>query len=253
MCSSKYQLTFAKNQKMKIKNSLTQLALTLLIISSCSEHITDTLAPNEFAKEIQQDSSSIILLDLRSPQEFSVSRIDGAKNIDINGNFENDIKTLDKNKTVYVYCLSGSKTNEASKILSKNGYKVKALQQGIMGWKTQGLPIKNTDPLTGQKRLSVTENLNELMKGDKLVMVDFYADWCRPCKMMEPFVNQVKQERKEDVIVLKINTDEEPELSQKYNISSIPTLILFKNDQIQYNNAGFHDYDQLNDLVNKYK
>jgi len=237
-----------------MKNKLTQLALILFILSSCAQQqSTETLLPNDFAKEIQENNAKAILVDLRSPQEFAVSRIDGAQNIDINGDFEKNIKGLDKEKTIYIYCLSGSKTNEASKILSKNGYNVKALQQGIMGWKNQGLPIQNTDPLTGKKRLSVTENLNELMKGDKLVMVDFYADWCRPCKMMEPFVNQVKQERENDVIVLKINTDEEPELSQKYNISSIPTLILFKNDQVQYNKAGFHDYDQLNDLINKYK
>ncbi|MBX2984516.1 MAG: thioredoxin [Bacteroidia bacterium] len=239
-------------------NKITQfiiLTFAIFIFNSCSQNTQiANLSPLEFQAAFQKDAANAILLDVRTPQEFSVSRIDGAVNMDVNDpNFEKQIETLDKNKIIYVYCLSGSRSKEAGNILAKKGFTVKELNQGILGWRNSGLPTINTDPATGEKRLSVSEKFYEEIKGSKLVMVDFYADWCRPCKMMEPDVNRIKQERASDVTVLKINTDNETALAEKYKISSIPTLIMFKNNELLYEQAGLHTYDQINDLINKYK
>ena len=68
---------------------------------------------------------------------------------------------------------------------------------------------------------------NEVIKSDKKVLVDFFASWCGPCRMLSPIISEIANERP-DVKVVKINVDEEPELSAKYGIMSIPTLLVFE-------------------------
>lgn len=77
-----------------------------------------------------------------------------------------------------------------------------------------------------------TENFDELvLNSDKTVLVDFWADWCGPCKMLSPVIKQIAEERN-DIVVGKVNVDEQPGLGVKYKIASIPTVIVFKNGEI---------------------
>ena len=69
----------------------------------------------------------------------------------------------------------------------------------------------------------------EVLKSDKTVLLDFYADWCGPCKMMSPIIDQIAEETEDVVKVGKVNTDENMELSEKYEIMSIPTIMVIKN------------------------
>ena len=70
---------------------------------------------------------------------------------------------------------------------------------------------------------------NEVLKTEGTVLVDFYADWCGPCKMMSPVIEQIAEENKENLKVGKVNVDDNSELTEKYNVMSIPTIIVFKN------------------------
>lgn len=70
---------------------------------------------------------------------------------------------------------------------------------------------------------------NEVLKTEGTVLVDFYADWCGPCKMMSPVIEQIAEENKENLKVGKVNVDDNSELAEKYNVMSIPTIIVFKN------------------------
>ncbi|HOO71251.1 MAG TPA: thioredoxin [Spirochaetota bacterium] len=74
-----------------------------------------------------------------------------------------------------------------------------------------------------------TASFDDVLQKENLVLVDFWAPWCGPCKMQTPILEKIVQSDAVDVTVVKVNTDENPDLAQKMNISSIPTLILFKN------------------------
>ncbi|MBA4697909.1 MAG: thioredoxin [Ruminococcus sp.] len=77
----------------------------------------------------------------------------------------------------------------------------------------------------------------EVMQSDKPVLVDFYADWCGPCKTMSPIVEEISKE-KTDAKVCKLNIDEEMEIAQKYGVMSIPTFIVFKDGQVSKKDMG---------------
>ena len=75
------------------------------------------------------------------------------------------------------------------------------------------------------------ENFNEIKAEKKTVLLDFYADWCGPCRMVAPIVHEIADER-DDIVVGKINVDEQPELAQAFGVMSIPTLVVMKNGEV---------------------
>lgn len=75
------------------------------------------------------------------------------------------------------------------------------------------------------------EELNEILKNNALVLVDFYASWCMPCKMLSPVIEEIAKEYEGKVVVCKVDIDENEELANEYNIMSVPTVIIFKNNE----------------------
>ena len=90
---------------------------------------------------------------------------------------------------------------------------------------------------------------NELLRSDKPVLLDFYADWCGPCKMLSPVLSEIADEYADVLRVAKVNVDDEPELAMKFGVSSIPMLVLFKNGKIISTSVGYRPKDEiLNEL-----
>ena len=87
-------------------------------------------------------------------------------------------------------------------------------------------------------------NFEEIKQNDKPILIDFYANWCGPCKMLSPIIDEIADER-EDVIVGKINVDSEPELAEKFGVFSIPTLVILKNGNVVHQSAGARPKAQI--------
>lgn len=89
----------------------------------------------------------------------------------------------------------------------------------------------------------------EVLQAEVPVLVDFYADWCGPCKMMAPVVEKLAEEFAGQVKVFKVNVDEESELAQKYRVVSIPTFLIFKDGEVKATNVGAMSAAQLTEKV----
>lgn len=87
-------------------------------------------------------------------------------------------------------------------------------------------------------------NFDSLKASDKTVLLDFYADWCGPCRMVSPLVDEIAEENPQ-YIVGKINVDSEPELAGEFGVSSIPTLVVMKNGQIVNQSVGAKPKSQI--------
>ncbi len=77
-----------------------------------------------------------------------------------------------------------------------------------------------------------------VLKSDKPVLVEFFAEWCGPCKAMAPALDQIAQDMKDNVKVVKVDVDQSPEITQKYNIRAMPTLILFRGGEVAAQHVG---------------
>ncbi len=93
------------------------------------------------------------------------------------------------------------------------------------------------------------ENFNETLKTDKTILIDFYADWCGPCRMVSPIVDEIADEYP-DIVVGKINVDEQPELAESFGVSSIPMLLVVKNGAVANQAIGARPKEAILSMLN---
>ena len=98
-------------------------------------------------------------------------------------------------------------------------------------------------------KLSSENFEKEVLKSEKPVLVDFYADWCGPCKMMAPIVEKIAEQSSENVKICKINVDEASEIASKYGVMSIPTFIVFKNGEPEKITVGMQPEENLKEML----
>ncbi len=100
--------------------------------------------------------------------------------------------------------------------------------------------------------MSNTETFGTIIKGDKPVLVDFFATWCGPCKMMQPILEQVSQQLGDQVRIVKIDVDKNQQLASQLNVSSVPTLAIFKNGEIVWRQSGVQPANVLSEKLKSF-
>ncbi len=215
--------------------------LTVFLLVSCSigqgSSKTD-LSPVEFSKQLNETENPTIL-DVRTPGEFSEGHIQNALNIDWNGSsFDAQVSKLDKKTTLFVYCLSGGRSTSAASHLRSLGFtNVMELDGGIMGWRSAGLP-ETTDLKVIKNKGMTTSDFEKLLQTEKVVLVDFYAEWCGPCKKMKPSIEAIEREMT-NVKVIRIDVDKHADLVNSFGIQEIPILRVYKQEVIVWEQKGF--------------
>lgn len=91
-----------------------------------------------------------------------------------------------------------------------------------------------------------------IINSDKPVLVDFYAEWCGPCKQMSPILKDVKSELKDNVRIIKVDVDKNPMIATRYQIRSIPTVMIFKNGELMWTGVGLRLANELKTVLNQH-
>lgn len=182
-----------------------------------------------FAKLIAD--TAVVRLDVRTAEVYAKGHIEGAINIDVsNQDFESKATaTLPKEKTIALYGRTGKQSKQAARILAQNGYEVIELSTGYPG--------------------TEKESFADIIKSNQLVLVDFYATWCGPCRIMHPILEQLEEEVGDSVRVVKVDVDQNEAIARQYRIQSIPTLMLFKGGEVVWRQSGIMRLNALKKVI----
>ncbi|MFD0999772.1 thioredoxin [Ohtaekwangia kribbensis] len=228
------------------KIGLTILAMTILL-SAVHAQDKQQLSVDEFETKLNQTPESQ-LVDVRTPEEFRKNHIKGAFNININSDeFEKQVAALDKTKPILVYCLSGGRSAKAAAYMRKQGFsKVYEMDGGMMQWTAQNKPFEASEKsLPGMSEADFGKNVDT----DKIVLVDFYAKWCAPCKKMAPWLEELVTQYPDQVTLLKINVDENSVLVKKMKVDALPTLQLYKKGKKVWSKTGLAEKKELEEKI----
>lgn len=222
-------------------------ASALFAITACHQvQGQQKLAPEDFQKKWSEASAAGngTLVDVRTPEEYAQGFIEGAMNMDFRGaKFDSLAGTLDKNKTIFVYCAAGGRSESAAELLRQKGFKnVVDLKGGMIAWEGAGKPVANAKP---KAREYTAAEFDEAINGDKLVLVDFFTTWCGPCKLMAPDIERIKHEMADKVIVIKVDCEAYPDLATRYQVSGYPTVNFFRKGQVLRSLLGRQSYEEL--------
>ncbi|MFV5689033.1 thioredoxin domain-containing protein [Flavobacterium sp. ZT3R25] len=218
-------------------HSIFLIILSFVVLSCNGQTSKDvkTIEAKAFAERIKETTNPQIL-DVRTPEEFASDHIDNAKNINwLSNDFVTNAEKFDKSKPVFVYCKSGGRSQKAAEKLSELGFtSIYQLDGGILKWDAAGLS-KPSSKIIGLS----TQEYNKLLNSDKKVLIDFYAEWCAPCKKMKPYLLQMEKELADKIVIIRLDADKNKTLMTEMKISELPTLLLYENKEVKWKHSGF--------------
>jgi len=206
-----------------------------VLLLACNAQTNTALTADEFQKNIA--TADIQLLDVRTPAEYNSGHIKNSLQADWNDKkeFNRRIEFIDKNKPVYVYCLAGGRSGAAAKEMSAMGYEhVYELTGGINAWKAASLPLEGK---TEEKQMSI-DQFNAAVKTPGTVLVDFGAEWCPPCKKMEPVLKSLQNNNAGKFTLVKVDGGKDEDILKQYSVTQLPVFIIFKDGKQVWRKDG---------------
>jgi thiol-disulfide isomerase/thioredoxin len=218
------------------------LLFSACLIISCDSSIKKTnLEPPAFEAAIS--GGKVQLLDMRGTNEYQAGHIKNALQADWNNQveFREYAAHLVKDKPLLVYSETSTRSAPGSDWLAGQGYKVTELQGGFEKWKTAGMPVTTAE---NEKPVSFAE-YKVLTNLGPVVLVDIGADWCPPCRKMEPVIEQLEKDFGDNFKLVKIDAGMQTELMKQVNAEKIPTFIIYKNGGETWRKEGIVDIIEL--------
>lgn len=176
--------------------------------------------------------------------EFNSGHLKNALQADWNNQiqFKERIQHVDKDKPVYIYCLSGTRSRQAANWMRNSGFtNVVELKGGINLWKRNG---KKLESAANEKQMTIEEYQN-MIPADKTILVDFGADWCPPCLKMKPALDEVLNEAGDKIKFLKIDAGVHTDILKEMNVDALPVFIIYKNGKQVWRKDGIADKNEL--------
>ena len=222
---------------------------------SCSTSLNDTYQSIDIVelKEVI-NYQDIIILDVRTAHETSKGYIPDATFIDYyDDKFVEKINLIDRKKSIYVYCKIGGRSKKVAENLHGMGFsEVYNLEGGFIKWKNSNLPY-HSDTINF-KDLKANHHtpkyFDSVLLNHENVLVYISTKWCTPCRKMEPVIDRFAEEYIRTVKVLKLDLDRHSFLTGRYNIKSIPTYVLYKNNIEVWRKSGIIAYKELDSFFN---
>jgi len=236
-----------------MKPVILTLFLIVSVLSNVNAQVPQHVDAVKFKEQIAKGDA--ILLDVRTPQEYSRGHIAGSTAINIaDPAFVSKINLLQKDKTILIYCLTGSRSYAAANYMSKNGFKkIVNLQQGIMDWSQRGYALEQSSQAVASNATTYTgQSFGKLLKDNKVVLVDFHAVWCAPCKEMSPVIDKVSANFKGKARVEKVDVEANKEITAAYQVQSVPGFLIFKDGKKVWSHNGTISYDELTLALKKF-
>jgi thioredoxin 1 len=232
----------------KVQNKICQLLFITILLFGKSV-VAQQVSIKEFA-EAMAKTPNAQLLDVRTAGEYGGGHLIGAKNIDVKQpDFENKLAELDKTKPVFVYCLSGGRSKTAHELLVKNGFTVTELAGGYLKWSSENMPVEGDHKPVGTDGVVSKDEYDAIIKNNRLVLVDYFATWCGPCKQMDPFVKKMIQDYEGKAKIIKIDSDKNKKLAIINLVSELPTFVFYRNGKEFWRGTGLQDEQFLRELI----
>lgn len=217
-------------------------AVLFFALLSCKAQPKYNLTAEEFEKAIQNDSAQV--LDVRTAGEYAGGHIKKSLLADWNNKqeFNRRIAFVDKTKPVYVYCLAGGRSAAAAQQLREAGYQnVYELSGGINAWKAAD---KKLEGKSNAKQMSLDE-FNAIINSGNTVLVDFGAEWCPPCRAMEPVLKSLQANYPGKFTLLKVDGGNDEAVLKAYNVTALPVFIIFKDGKQVWRKDGVAEEKEI--------
>lgn len=222
------------------------LFFNIFIFFSCHAQTGNTLTAAEFEKGIS-NKDSVQLLDVRTAGEFKDGHIKNALLADWKdeNEFSRRIGFIDKQRPVYIYCLGGGRSAAAAAKMRSMGYQaIYELNGGINAWKAGNKAVEGK---SNEKQMS-TDELDSAINASKLVLVDIGAEWCPPCKKMEPVLKSLQNNHPNQFTLVKVDGGRDEAILKKYNVTALPVFILFKGGKQVWRKEGIAEEKEIANL-----
>lgn len=230
-----------------MRNVLYSLLILGLLFSCGPKEGQQDLGATEFQTALTAESKAQIL-DVRTAGEFQNGHIEGAINADISTPlvFAQIASKLAKDNTVFVYCLSGARSASAAGVLKEMGFKsIVNLTGGMLAWQSANLPVTTGEAKSVGSGGLTEATFAEKIKGKPMVIIDYNATWCGPCKQLSPILKEWVKAQNGKVELIEIDVDENQELAKSKKIEAIPYLEMYKNGVKTWSSVGLIGKEEL--------